>query len=232
MVVIVLLIGGIAYLIDRYDQGPDQPYNVDDLTPKKYKSTLEMEKARLEDSLNNPDEKPESLPSTEDLAIKKQDADLTLKPIVPKVKDTDPTGKKPLPVVADKEKPVLKEVPPPPMRSGKVFIPFDINSNDIDAESYSLLNETAEYMVSRPELVAHVKGYTDNTGSAGYNESVSHFRASTVRSYLIAKGVNPENVIVFAMGGANPVASNTTREGRNKNRRVEIEIQQPNKTSN
>lgn len=111
-----------------------------------------------------------------------------------------------------------------PMFTDKVSIAFSINSNKIDEASYPLLNQIAEDMAKHPEITIGVKGFTDNSGSPGYNESVSGFRASAVQSYLIGKGVDPKKITVFAMGNANPIASNGTNEGRKRNRRVEIEF--------
>jgi general secretion pathway protein A len=111
-----------------------------------------------------------------------------------------------------------------PLAADKVTIPFGINSNKIDDASYPLLDQIAAHMAKHPEITIGVKGYTDNSGSPTYNESVSGFRASTVQSYLIGKGVDPQKISVFAMGNANPIASNDTSSGRKKNRRVEVEL--------
>jgi general secretion pathway protein A len=111
-----------------------------------------------------------------------------------------------------------------PLVADKVTIPFSINSNNIDEASYPLLDRIAEELAKHPEITVGVKGYTDNSGSPTYNESVSGFRANTVQSYLIGKGVDPKKITVFAMGNANPIASNGTTVGRKSNRRVEIEF--------
>ncbi len=111
-----------------------------------------------------------------------------------------------------------------PLVGDKVTIPFSINSNKIDEASYPLLDQIAEDMAKHPEIAIGVKGYTDNSGSPTYNESVSGFRASAVQSYLLGKGVDPKKITVFAMGNANPIASNDTTVGRKRNRRVEIEL--------
>jgi outer membrane protein OmpA-like peptidoglycan-associated protein len=69
-----------------------------------------------------------------------------------------------------------------------------------------------------------INGYSDSTGDYSYNVSVSRFRANMVKTYLAGKGVNPANIRVDGLGPENPLASNDTAEGRQKNRRVEIEI--------
>ena len=113
---------------------------------------------------------------------------------------------------------------PLPLLKSNVTIPFSINSNAIDEESYPVLDQIADHLVNHPTITVGVKGYTDNSGSSTYNESVSGFRANAVQSYLIGKGVDPKKIKVFAMGNANPIASNSTIDGRRKNRRVEIEF--------
>jgi len=110
------------------------------------------------------------------------------------------------------------------MLKSKVAIPFTINSNAIDDTSYPVLDQIVRHLVSNPTISVGVMGYTDNSGSSTYNESVSGFRASAVQSYLIGKGVDPKRIKVFAMGNANPIASNATIDGRKRNRRVEIEF--------
>jgi general secretion pathway protein A len=108
---------------------------------------------------------------------------------------------------------------------GKITIPFGISSNDIDAASYPLLDNIAGYLARYPEAGIDVRGYTDNHGPKGYNESMSLFRANVVKSYLVGKGVYPDRIVIYAMGSANPISPNTSLEGRRKNRRVEIELQ-------
>jgi outer membrane protein OmpA-like peptidoglycan-associated protein len=60
-------------------------------------------------------------------------------------------------------------------------------------------------------------------GAVNYNVSVSAFRANSIKSYLTGKGVNASNLTAQGLGPKNPIASNDTLEGREQNRRVEIE---------
>jgi len=60
-------------------------------------------------------------------------------------------------------------------------------------------------------------------GSITYNLSVSQFRANSIKSYLAGKGVNASHLIAAGLGPKNPLASNDTPEGRQQNRRVEIQ---------
>ena len=111
-----------------------------------------------------------------------------------------------------------------PLLDEKITIDFEINSNEIVAKHYRLLDKVAAYLSQHPQKVVHLRGYTDTSGSPGYNMSVSRFRASAVKSYLIGKGANPGQLDVIAMGDQNPIASNEIFEGRVQNRRVEIEF--------
>ena len=114
----------------------------------------------------------------------------------------------------------------PLMTKEKFIIRFALNSSEIEDESFLMLDRIAGYLVKHPEEHINVRGYTDTSGSPGYNESVSRFRASVVKSYLVGKGVSGEQIATYAMGDAQPVKSNATAEGRHQNRRVEIEFDQ------
>ena len=72
-----------------------------------------------------------------------------------------------------------------------------------------------------------VEGHTDAVGTSDYNRRLSAARADAVRSYLISRGVPPEQIVAVAKGEDEPVAPNTTAEGRANNRRVEIVIERP-----
>jgi OOP family OmpA-OmpF porin len=84
------------------------------------------------------------------------------------------------------------------------------------------------------ELVAKTKdislevviavGHTDATGPDGYNQKLSVRRAEAVKAYLVSKGIEKNRVYTEGKGEAQPVADNKTKEGRAKNRRVEIEV--------
>lgn len=69
-----------------------------------------------------------------------------------------------------------------------------------------------------------VTGYTDTSGPEAYNQQLSERRANSVADYMASKGTPRESMIVKGMGEANPVADNSTREGRILNRRVELNV--------
>ncbi len=67
-------------------------------------------------------------------------------------------------------------------------------------------------------------GHTDATGADGYNQKLSVRRSEAVKAYLVSKGIEKNRVYTEGKGEVQPVADNKTREGRAKNRRVEVEV--------
>jgi len=101
---------------------------------------------------------------------------------------------------------------------------FDINSAALKPQAQTVLGQTADVMVRYPDSDLLVKGHTDSTGSERYNQELSERRAKSVQNFLIAKGVAAQRITAIGFGMTMPVASNDTPDGREKNRRVEIEI--------
>lgn len=106
----------------------------------------------------------------------------------------------------------------------KSDILFDTGKADLKPAAKKSLTEMAGIMKKYPENVLTVKGFTDNTGSQKINDELSQKRAEAVKKELIAGGM-PETVIsTQGMGPKEPIADNTTADGRKQNRRVEIEV--------
>ena len=114
--------------------------------------------------------------------------------------------------------------PPPPKHiqlSADTYFDFDratlkpAGKERIDAEIMPPMKE-------HPNLRALVEGYTDSIGSDAYNLRLSERRAEAVRDYMVERGIQASRITTKGWGKANPVASNSTKEGRAKNRRVEI----------
>jgi general secretion pathway protein A len=110
-----------------------------------------------------------------------------------------------------------------PFARGKIIIFFPTNSNELTPEMLASLDQIARFLTAQKNFKVQISGYTDSAGSLNYNISVSQFRANSVKSYLAGKGVNPANLIAVGLGPKDPIASNDTPEGRQQNRRVEIE---------
>lgn len=103
-------------------------------------------------------------------------------------------------------------------------ITFKTDSADINAGFYATLNSVAKVLNKYDDSTVMVLGYTDNTGSAEYNQALSKQRADAVAAYLEGQGVKASRFEVMGLGSSNPIASNAAAEGRQQNRRVEIKI--------
>lgn len=94
----------------------------------------------------------------------------------------------------------------------------------IRADVVPELDQWADYFQQNPQVKAEIAGYADSTGPASYNQTLSERRAQAVTNYLIKKGVDPNRFVARGFGETQPVAPNTTPEGRQKNRRVELKL--------
>lgn len=103
-------------------------------------------------------------------------------------------------------------------------ITFKTDSADINAGFYATLNSVAKVLNKYDNSTVMVMGFTDSTGSAAYNQTLSQNRASAVAAYLQGQGVKSNRFEILAMGASNPIADNSTAAGRQQNRRVEIKI--------
>ncbi len=101
-------------------------------------------------------------------------------------------------------------------------VTFATDSYAINPSLYPTLNELSTQMQQHPELVARINGYTDSTGSASHNQTLSQNRAQSVATYLSQRGIAPQRLAPSGYGPGNPIADNTTESGRAQNRRVEI----------
>ncbi len=103
-------------------------------------------------------------------------------------------------------------------------VTFDTNQSDIRSSFYDVLNSVAIVLNEFEKSYVDVQGHTDSTGSDQYNLALSERRANSVAQYLSSQQVLSQRLIVQGFGEAQPIADNNTREGREANRRVEIQI--------
>ena len=101
---------------------------------------------------------------------------------------------------------------------------FATNSSTVSTASQSALRNFATNLQSNPDTDLKIIGHTDNTGQVDYNQTLSEKRAKSVYDYLMNQGVSSKRMVFEGKGIHQPVAPNTTAEGRSKNRRVEIMI--------
>jgi outer membrane protein OmpA-like peptidoglycan-associated protein len=104
---------------------------------------------------------------------------------------------------------------------------FDHNSAALRPASRTTLNELADNFAKYPDNLIIVEGHTDATGSESYNQRLSEQRASSVADYLIDRGVRAGAITVYGYGELRAKSTNDTAEGRQLNRRVEINIRAP-----
>jgi outer membrane protein OmpA-like peptidoglycan-associated protein len=99
---------------------------------------------------------------------------------------------------------------------------FDTNSDVIRPESTPTLKEISDMLTEHPDLKLMIEGHTDNVGAAAANLDLSERRAASVRAYLTSHGVDAARLQSKGFGMTKPAAPNTTAEGRQQNRRVEL----------
>ena len=102
---------------------------------------------------------------------------------------------------------------------------FESGKSDITPQSTSELNKIFDLLNANPFMKIQINGHTDNQGAAAANKALSLKRATSVVNYLIGKGMNPQRVTAKGFGSERPIVSNDDeKEGRELNRRTEIEI--------
>jgi outer membrane protein OmpA-like peptidoglycan-associated protein len=101
---------------------------------------------------------------------------------------------------------------------------FDFDKYTLKQEARERLAKIAGIVLAYPGLKLDIDGYTDSIGSEEYNQTLSEKRADTVRAYLVSSGVSPDHVTAQGFGKADPVADNSTAEGRKLNRRVDMVV--------
>ena len=146
-------------------------------------------------------------------------------------------GVESLPVECGGPAPVVEAPKPAPMPAPKpapVVIPtvvvegtnFDFDKATLKPGAIEILDQDAKAINDNAKFVKQVNitGHTDSIGSEAYNQGLSERRAAAVADYLAGKGVSRDVMNVKGMGETQPVADNRTKEGRAKNRRVEVQV--------
>ena len=133
------------------------------------------------------------------------------------------------------EEPKPKPVPPPPPPKPKPApkvertiilddVLFDFDKSNVKPEAAAILDRLVAFMNENKDKKASLSGHTDNIGTEAYNQRLSERRVSAVQGYIVKKGVESSRVSGQGFGESKPIADNKTREGRSKNRRVEIKV--------
>jgi len=101
---------------------------------------------------------------------------------------------------------------------------FDVDKTEIKHAARESIAKAAEVLVKYPDTYITVEGHTDSTGTTEYNQKLSERRADAVRDRLMRDGVPASRISIKGYGESDPVADNSTPEGRQSNRRVQLEI--------
>ena len=134
--------------------------------------------------------------------------------------------------------PVVRPAPPAPAPTAPAAKPavvvrlsadvlFDFDKSELRPEGVARLDEFVGKVKETPFEVLIATGHTDAMGSDEYNQALSLRRAAAVRDHLVSRGIDSARVRVEGKGESQPIADNDTAEGRQKNRRVEIEVVPP-----
>jgi len=101
-------------------------------------------------------------------------------------------------------------------------VTFATDSSDLSPAFFEVLNSVGTVLTEFDQTVVEVAGHTDSTGTDAYNQSLSERRAQSVSQYLQAQQISNQRLITVGMGESRPVADNSSVDGRQANRRVEI----------
>ncbi len=101
---------------------------------------------------------------------------------------------------------------------------FDTGKATLKPSSNVSLNDLYDVLKLKKTMVVEIAGHTDNEGSPETNLKLSQSRANSVRNYLIEKGISANRIKAVGYGETQPVADNSTTQGKQKNRRTEVRI--------
>lgn len=132
-----------------------------------------------------------------------------------------------VPAAAPAPAPAAPAARPAPVASKVTFAAdafFDFDKSVLKPEGRAKLDDLVNKIRGVNLEVIIAVGHTDSIGTDAYNQKLSVRRAEAVKSYLVSKGIERNRVYTEGKGEKQPVADNRTKEGRAKNRRVEIEV--------
>ncbi|MGN0191508.1 MAG: OmpA family protein [Candidatus Cryptobacteroides sp.] len=131
------------------------------------------------------------------------------------------------PLQIAEDKPVLVKEIPVEIKKSMMKLSnslFAFNRFNLTEEVKIELDKVTRWLLDNPELHISVEGHTDNVGGEEYNQSLSESRARAVMDYFIQNGVDKDRLSCKGFGKSRPIADNSTAEGRQLNRRVELRI--------
>ena len=105
---------------------------------------------------------------------------------------------------------------------------FELGGNDLKPDAIQTLMQLAAFLHEYPERTVAIEGHTDSVGPKAFNVTLSRRRAQSVQNILVHGGIDPSRISAEGYGEAHPVASNSSKAGRQRNRRVELVVQSSN----
>lgn len=103
-------------------------------------------------------------------------------------------------------------------------VTFQTARSDINSDFFDVLNSVALVLKEFDKTIIEVAGHTDNTGPEDFNQRLSEKRATSVGQYLKSQGIPEMRILTLGYGELRPISSNTTQNGRQQNRRVELTL--------
>lgn len=148
------------------------------------------------------------------------------RPPAPAVEPPRPAVQPPPPArPAPQPKPQPKPVEPEVLFEFETMVFFDFDSAKLRPEAEAQLDEAVDVLKGRDDVILiEVAGHTDDIGDAAYNQNLSERRAQSVADYLVSKGIERSRLKVVGYGETRPAVPNTSRENRQKNRRVVLSV--------
>jgi hypothetical protein len=112
------------------------------------------------------------------------------------------------------------------MNDGRAVLPvtFLPGKPDLDTDSQPVIDRVVAILKLHPDLLLSIEGHTDLTGDAEFNQELSLQRARAVRALLIAGHIGHRRLVAVGLGGTQPLADESTAEGREKDRRIELVV--------
>lgn len=109
--------------------------------------------------------------------------------------------------------------------NNKVTATFEVGSASLSNVDQSFVNEVIIFLQNNPKSSVNINGYASSEGELNVNQRLSQSRADALKRYLVSKGITKTKIVAIGKGTENPITTNDTEEGRQKNRRVEISLQ-------
>jgi outer membrane protein OmpA-like peptidoglycan-associated protein/opacity protein-like surface antigen len=164
----------------------------------------DMDGYKDEDGLPDLDNDGDGIPDDEDQCINEPEN-------INGFEDEDGCPDKKPEIIITKDSPVVLE-----------GVSFASGSAGLTENAKKLLLKVLNTLKDYPDMVVEVRGHTDNIGKRNTNIKLSGRRANSVKNYLVQQGINANRIVARGFGFDDPIASNLTREGREKNRRIEF----------